>query len=89
MEHPVPLDDLVTADPKGAGPPLPPSPAPGDAHGAVAAEATVQLGVSVAGAWEIGGETPIAGCAEGPIVIDSVADTTVENVTTHPAAASQ
>ena len=45
VQPPVPADDLVTADPKGVGPPLPLYLAPGDVPGVVADEAGVHLGV--------------------------------------------
>ena len=67
--------DLVAAVPEEVGPPLPPCPAPGDAPGAVAAEAAMQPGASVAGAGGASGEARWTGCAEGPIVMDSDVDT--------------
>ena len=44
-----PTDELVHAAPETVGPPLLPCPAHGDAPGAVAVEAAVQLGAPVAG----------------------------------------
>ena len=75
MEHPVLAEDSVSAGTEGVGPQLPPYPTPGDAPGAVAAEAAVRLGVSMAGKVEAGGATPRTGCVEDPIVIGSDVDT--------------
>ena len=58
VEHPVPAEDLVSADTEGVGSQLPPCWTPEDAPGAVPAEAAVQLGVPVAGKGEAGGAPP-------------------------------
>ena len=79
VEHRVPAGELLHAVPEAVDPLLLPCPAHGDATGAVAGKAAVQLGAPVVGLGGVGGKVRRTGCAEGPITLDFDVDTDGDN----------